>query len=281
MHSDPGRRTFLATCCSGVPVVLLLGCRPEEAAKLQPTRTPQPARTETVQGLLSTLIANADRSPAALKQHVHGLSTNDSSIAVERLATLLLTTNAESVEAEIGRLLESLRVLKSPRNRLEPLQRHLLALDSPLYQGRRKNVISRLRAFALMTLVDAQIIQHPVPELYKHLFSYSHPYEFASAARCTQQIHSREFVPQLVSGLTLFQHHGDLMSLDRYDRDYPADEATTCQLECVIALGMHRSLAAAALPALIELRSSQPASSASSLQSRLQSAVSEAIGRIQ
>lgn len=200
------------------------------------------------------LLDDSDRSPENLMRVALSLNADERSVVVQFITQKLLGTAGDSAEDEVGRLLESLRAFDTPS--AAELESHLLSLASPLFAGRRKSQALRLRAFSLVTLVETGIIRIPVPEILRHLYSYSNPYEFASGARCTRSICSEDFLSALINGLDQFQHHGDLQSLDRYSREYPDSEVTTCQLESIRGLGAQGGSAREAIPMLQRLRDS-------------------------
>ena len=238
-----------------------LGCAPVEVASStsrpkSPQLSPLPSGGQN-HGIPSSairLLDDSDRSPENLMRLALSLNADERSVVVQFITEKLLGTSGDSAEDEVGRLLESLRVFDTPT--APELESHLLSLTSPLFAGRRKSQALRLRAFSLVTLVETSIIRIPVPEILRHLYSYSNPYEFASGARCTRSICSEDFLPALINGLDQFQHHGDLQSLDRYSRDYPDSEVTTCQLESIRGLGAQGRSALEAIPMLHRLKDS-------------------------
>ena len=228
-----------------------LGCAPAEVGSStsrpkspQLSSLPSGGQNHGIPSSAIRLLDDSDRSPENLMRLALSLNAEERSVGVQFITQKLLETSGDSAEDEVGRLLESLRVFDTPS--APELESHLLSLTSPLFAGRRKSQALRLRAFSLVTLVETGIICIPVPEILRHLYSYSNPYEFASGARCTRSICSEDFLPALINGL------------DRYSRDYPDSEVTTCQLESIRGLGAQGRSALEAIPMLHRLKDSSP-----------------------
>ena len=118
----------------------------------------------------------------------------------------------------------------------------LLPHQSKLYADRDKTLVSRLRAYIVVTLSEIGYPSSAFPTLLDtlaHVDERVSPVEVGAAARAAGSLgpRGRQFAPYLVETLTVLRFSAEEFSLERFDPLFPADEATTVQIEAVRALG--------------------------------------------
>ena len=95
------------------------------------------------------------------------------------------------------------------------------------------------RAYVFVVLSEVGIPSSALPLIVDALANSDDEmgYHFAAAARAAGSLGppARALVPYLCAGMQRF-YHRDEFSLERYDPDYPPEEATTIQGEAITAL---------------------------------------------
>lgn len=138
----------------------------------------------------------------------------------------------------------ALDVIRSLGRRAAPIADRLAKLlvhRCRLYKGRDKMQVVRLRSYLFVTLADIGFPPTAVPFLLDsvaHVEERTAAVEAASAARATGSLGpgGRQLAPYLLRTLSE-PFSEEEMSLDRYQLDFPQNEATTAQLEAIRALG--------------------------------------------
>lgn len=118
----------------------------------------------------------------------------------------------------------------------------LLRHQSRLYANRDKQLVVRLRAYALATLADTGVPDEALPavlEILANLDQRMAPAEAGAAARAAGSVgtRGRPFIEHLVTALSEVRFDVEEFSLERYQPLYPPGEATTVRLEAIRALG--------------------------------------------
>lgn len=161
--------------------------------------------------------------------------------AVPALSDLL----ARSDGATDHRLLASaLDVLRSLGPRAAPAAEtlsRLLPHRHKLYEGRDKLLVIRLRAYIVVTLSDIGFPSSALPALLDtlaHVEERMTALEIGAAARAAGSLGPRgcELAPYLLETLALRLSEEEF-SLERYEPQFPPQEATTIQLEAIRSLG--------------------------------------------
>lgn len=116
----------------------------------------------------------------------------------------------------------------------------LLPYRSPLYRDRDKALVVRLRAYLLVTLAEIGLPRSAVPalvDILAHVDETMPVLELVAATRAVRSLgdDGRPFIPYLLDALTV-RSGAHEVSLERYEPDYPREEATTAQLEAVRSL---------------------------------------------
>jgi hypothetical protein len=132
----------------------------------------------------------------------------------------------------------------------------LLPYRSKLYNDRDKLLVVRLRAYIMVTLSEIGFPSSALPALLDtlaHVDERLMPLEVGAAARAVGSLgpRGREFAPYLLDTLTK-RISEEEFSLERYEPQFPPQEATTVQLEAVRSLG--RVCSAEDLPVLTALQ---------------------------
>lgn len=163
------------------------------------------------------------------------------SAAVTRhLADILERSDGNTDDVLVASVLDVFRsagVRASPA--AETLGR-LLAHRSKIYKGRDKVLVVRLRAYIVLTLSDIGSPSSALIALFDtlaHLDARMTAIEVGSCARAAGSLgaRGRDFVPYLLEAL-VDRPSAEEFSLERYDPQFPPEEATTVQLEAVRAL---------------------------------------------
>jgi hypothetical protein len=117
----------------------------------------------------------------------------------------------------------------------------LLPHRAKLYRERDKYLVVRLRAYIVVALSEIGVPPSAIPSLLDTLANADErmmPMEIGAAARAAGSLgkRGRDFAPYLLDALSL-RIMPEEFSLERYDQEFPAAEATTAQREIVRALG--------------------------------------------
>ena len=160
--------------------------------------------------------------------------------AAAAIATALLSADGATDEEVVAAHLESLRGMAADASSVAPSIARLLKESSPLYRDRDKHEVQRLRAYVLVVLTEIGIPPSALPHLVDWLANSDRDmgFQFCAAARATGLLgpKARPLAPLLLDGMQRY-YHRDEFSLQRYDPDYPRDEATSVQRESIRALG--------------------------------------------
>lgn len=117
----------------------------------------------------------------------------------------------------------------------------LLPHQARLYADRDKTLVVRLRAYIMVTLAEIGFPDSAIPALLDtlaHVDERMTAIEVGAAARAAGALGPRghDLAPYLLETL-IDRFSGDEFSLERYDSDFPPEEATTVHLESVRSLG--------------------------------------------
>jgi len=137
----------------------------------------------------------------------------------------------------------ALDVLRSMGHRAAPAAETLSSLlphRSKLYKDRDKLLVVRLRAYIMVTLSEIGFPSSALPALLDtlaHVDGRMTPIEVGAAARAVGSLgpRGRELAPYLLDALVA-RLSAEEFSLERFDPEFPPDEATTVQLEVVRSL---------------------------------------------
>lgn len=156
------------------------------------------------------------------------------------ICELLAHSDGSTDDAVIASALD---VLRSAGPKAAPAAETLSGLlphRSPLYRGRDKFQVVRLRAYIMVTLSEIGFPRSAMPALLDTLANLDErmsPVEVAAAARAAASLGrgGRDLEPYLLEAL-LLRVSPEELSLERYEQEFPPEEATTVQLEVVRAL---------------------------------------------
>ncbi len=137
-----------------------------------------------------------------------------------------------------------LDVLRSLGHRAAPAAETLSSLlpyRCKLYTGRDKMLVIRLRAYIMVTLSETGFPPSALPALLDtlaHLDEQTVAMEAGAAARAAGSLGRRghDFAPYLLDALSQ-RISEEAFSLERYEPQFPPNEATTFELEAVRSLG--------------------------------------------
>lgn len=162
--------------------------------------------------------------------------------ATPALCDLLVQSDGNTDHVLIASALDVLRSMGSRAAPAAETLSGLLSHRSRLYKERDKMLVVRLRAYVFVTLSE---IGFPVSALPALLDALAHVderltvVEIAAAARAAGSLGSggRQFAPFLLQALAV-RLSAEEFSLERYEPQFPPQEATTVQLEIVRSLGL-------------------------------------------
>lgn len=162
------------------------------------------------------------------------------------LTDFLARSDGATDHVELAAALDELRAMGKEAAPADETLTGLLRHRANLYRDRDKVLVVRLRSQIFVTLTDIGFPDSAMPALYDtlvHVDERIHAREVGAAARVVGSLgpRGRELAPYLVETLAL-QLGEEEFSLERYDAEFPPEEATTLQLEAV------RALAAVATP---------------------------------
>jgi len=186
---------------------------------------------------VGTLLGDESATPVETL-HVQAQQAANSTQA-KAIADALRQADGASDEREVARQLEALRAMGPRASSVAESVAELLNESSPLYRDRDKHEVMRLRAYVFVVLSDIGIPSSALPLIVDALANSDDEmgYHFAAAARaagCLGQ-RARPLIPHLCAGMQRY-YHRDEFSLERYNPDYPEEEATTVQGEAITAL---------------------------------------------
>lgn len=172
------------------------------------------------------------------------------------LARALREASGATGEREVASHLEALRAMGSEASSVAEEVAALLNESSPLYRDRDKHEVMRLRAYVFVVLSEIGIPNSALPQIVDALANSDDEmgYHFGAAARAAGTLgpRARPLIPHLCAGMQRF-YHRDEFSLERYDPDYPQEEATTVQAESITALAQISSTSDKAVVELLTL----------------------------
>ena len=181
-------------------------------------------------------------------------AANSDSVATIALA--LRQANGATDEREVAKQLEALRAMGPTDSSVAESVAELLNESSPLYRDRDKHEVMRLRAYVFVVLSEIGIPSSALPLIVDALANSDDEmgYHFAAAARAAGSLgpQARSLIPHLCAGMQRY-YHRDEFSLERYNPDYPQEEATTVQAEAITALAQ---ISATSDTAVVELLNS-------------------------
>jgi hypothetical protein len=192
--------------------------------------------------------------PVVARQAVRESATNSDDVATIVLA--LRQANGATDEREVAKHLEALRVIGVKASNVAESVAELLNESSPLYRDRDKHEVMRLRAYVFVVLSEVGIPSSALPLIVDALANSDDEmgYYFAAAARAAGSLgpRARPLIPHLCAGMQRY-YHRDEFSLERYNPNYPQEEATTVQAEAITALSQ---ISATSNKAVVELLNS-------------------------
>jgi hypothetical protein len=192
--------------------------------------------------------------PVVARQAVRESATNSDDVATIVLA--LRQANGATDEREVAKHLEALRVIGVKASSVAESVAELLNESSPLYRDRDKHEVMRLRAYVFVVLSEVGIPRSALPLIVDALANSDDEmgYYFAAAARAAGSLgpRARPLIPHLCAGMQRY-YHRDEFSLERYNPNYPQEEATTVQAEAITALSQ---ISATSNKAVVELLNS-------------------------
>ena len=158
----------------------------------------------------------------------------------EALAEQLALSDGTTDHVQVAHALESLRAMGRDAAPAAETLSALLAHRSALYSDRDKVQVIRLRGEVMLTLAAIGWPRSARAALYDtlaHTDERLNAREVGAAARAVRTLgpQGHEFAPYLLEALSL-QLAEEEFSLERYDVEFPREEATTVQLESVRAL---------------------------------------------
>ena len=172
------------------------------------------------------------------------------------IARALRQAHGATDEREVAEYFEALRTMGPKATSVAEEVAELLNESSPLYRDRDKHEVMRLRAYVFVVLSEIGIPSSAFPQIVDALANSDDEmgYHFAAAARAASSLgpRARVLIPHLCAGMQRY-YHRDQFSLERYDPDYPQEEATTVQGEAIAALAQ---ISATSDSAVVELLTS-------------------------
>jgi hypothetical protein len=156
------------------------------------------------------------------------------------LCDILIRSDGNTDHVLIASALDVLRSLgHGAAPTVETLSR-LLPHRNKLYTDRDKILVVRLRAYIIVTLSEIGFPSSALPALLDtiaHVDQRMTAVEVGAAARAVRSLGPRghAFAPYLLELLTE-QRFSEEFSLERYEPEFPVEEATTAQLEALRAL---------------------------------------------
>ena len=192
--------------------------------------------------------------PVVARQVMRKTAANSDNVATIALA--LRQANGATDEREVAKHLEALRAMGLRASGVAESVAELLNESSPLYRDRDKHEVMRLRAYVFVVLSEIGIPSSALPLIVDALANSDDEmgYHFAAAARAAGSLgpRARPLIPHLCAGMQRY-YHRDEFSLERYNPDYPQEEATTVQGEAITALAQ---ISATSDTAVVELLNS-------------------------
>lgn len=161
--------------------------------------------------------------------------------AIPAISHLLAGSDGATDHLVLAAALDVLRALKHRAAPTAETLSGLLPYRCKLYTGRDKLLVIRLRSYLMVTLSDIGVPTSALPALLDtlaHLDERLMPLEVGAAARAVGSLgpRGRDFAPYLLDTLTQRLSEEEF-SLERYEPQFPPEEATTIQLEAVRSLG--------------------------------------------
>jgi len=163
------------------------------------------------------------------------------STAIPTLTGILARSDGATDHLLIAAVLDVFRSLGGQAAPVAETLSGLLPHRSRLYRDRDKILVARLRAYIMVTLSDIGVPPSALPAILDslaHVDERVMPIEVGAAARAGRSLgpKGRALAPYLVIAISR-QISEEEFSLERYEPRFPADEATTIQLEAVRCLG--------------------------------------------
>jgi hypothetical protein len=200
-------------------------------------------------------VAKPDPNPTACLEHLRDMEVEarsrclrrvrefgtPSPAAAGRLVDVLAGSDGTTDHALVASVLDALRAMGRDAAPAAETLSSLLFHRSPLYTGRDKVLVVRLRAYIMVTLSAIGLPSSALPALLDtlaHVDVRMTAIEVGAAARAVGALglRGRAFAPYLLD--TLIERFGaEEFSLERFDPQFPRQEATTVHLEAVRALG--------------------------------------------
>ena len=159
------------------------------------------------------------------------------------LAAALARYDGATADREVAGTLEALGRLGPAAAPAVPVILRQLAERSPLWRGRDKLQVIRLRGFLFATLARLGPPDDALAPILAELSGAKHPYSLAAAARAAGAMGSRAAAaaPYLQRAFDP-GFHDEPLSLERYDPEFPPEERTTARIEAERALARIGSL---------------------------------------
>jgi len=158
-----------------------------------------------------------------------------------QLAALLERSTGSTDHHVIAGVLDAVRAHAATAGDLAETLSELLGHQAAIYQDRDKWQVLRLRAYLFVTLGEIGLPDSALPMLVDALAYVDErmsAVEFGAAVRAVGTLgpRARRFAPYLLS--TVGERFAEEeFSLDRYELEFPREEATTVQIEAMRALG--------------------------------------------
>ncbi|HEV2805763.1 MAG TPA: hypothetical protein VGW57_12635 [Chthoniobacterales bacterium] len=223
------RRCFrLNAITAGVACTALVSASEAAAPSALPPCLARLAEAPTKEQLLCLKqLRNGGRAPASVA-------------AVGALRNFLILADGNTDHVSIASVLDALRSMGSGAAPAAETLSGLLSHRSMLYNERDKMLVVRLRAYIFVTLSEIGFPASALPALLDalaHVDERLTVVEIAAAARAAGSLESagRQFAPFLLEALAV-RLSAEEFSLERYEPQFPPEEATTVQLEIVRAL---------------------------------------------
>lgn len=225
-------RTAGAVAATALLLAVGAGSTAGAAAESAPAGAPQPCTARLTGAPLDDQLDCLDR----LRQ-----AGSPASFDLDRVIELLGASDGATDPRLVAGALDVLRAAGADGEPAAETLSGLLSYRSPLYQDRDKMLVIRLRAYLLVTLAEIGFPRSAASALIDtlaHVDERMPVLELAAAARAVRALGAdgRAFIPHLLEALAV-RSGAQEISLERYEPDFPAGEATTVQLEAVRSLG--------------------------------------------
>jgi hypothetical protein len=162
--------------------------------------------------------------------------------AVQSLCTFLRECDGQTDHREVAAALDAIRSLGQDAADAAETLAALLPHRCALYRNRDKLIVTRLRAYIIITLGDIGVPPAAIPalvEVLAHFDGRMSAVEIGAAARAvgTMGARGQPFAPYLLNTIS-DRLSEEEFTLERYEPAFSPHEATTIQIEAIRALGL-------------------------------------------